>query len=56
MDVPPKNTTYNPAPPPSIDPNSPIYLHAELRKLEKAIANITNYLNELNARLKALEP
>lgn len=56
MDQPPKNTTYVPAPPPSIDPNSPIYIQAELRKLEKAISNITTYLNELNARLKALEP
>jgi hypothetical protein len=56
MDSPPKNTTYNPAPPPSLDPTSPIYLQAELKKLHTAIANITNYLNALNDRLKALEP
>lgn len=56
MDNPPKNTTYTPAPPPTIDPKSPIYLQSELEKIKRALANITTYLNEVNDRLKALEP
>jgi len=53
-DRPPTNTTYTPSPPPVIDPNSPLYLQRELDKLKKSIANITTYLNDVNARLKAL--
>lgn len=53
-DRPPTNTTYSPSPPPVIDPNNPLYLQRELEKLKKSIANITTYLNDVNARLKAL--
>ena len=48
-----ENTTYTPAPPPVIDPTSPLYLQTELRKIQKALTSITEILKKLDARLTA---
>lgn len=49
-----ENTRYVVSPPPSIDPNSPIYIQRELKKVEQALNAITEILKKLDARITAL--
>lgn len=49
-----ENTKYVASPPPSIEPNTPIYLQRELKKIEVALNSITDILKKLDARITAL--
>lgn len=49
-----EGTKYVPSPPPTIDPNNPIYIQRELNKISTALTAITEILKKLDARITAL--
>lgn len=48
------NTKYVPSPPPTLDPNNPVYLQRELKKIEVALNAVSNALKSLSDRITAL--
>lgn len=52
--TPVENTKYIASPPPSINPNDPLYLQRELKKIEVALTAVTDILKKLDARITAL--
>lgn len=48
------NLTYTSSPPPLIDPNNPLYLQRELKKIENTLKAVEAAIKSLDARLTAI--